>query len=479
MLKKVLIMADSNLAVRFTDETYASRPEVAKALGTNLIDSIWNLILSYRKSFSHELNIFDVNKAPFSITLSSNILEKTNSVENKISRACIQYGALKEGSIERFTLRSEMLKSELKYLAKSKGIIINDVALDNIVQGRNTNALYQPIVNYFNALKKFEKNPMDTIDESLIASYLEILSGGGELLSFYRIKEIETPIQKVLINREYAGAPTEQIEPLMERLLYFVNEAGVHLGVKIAAVNYMMNYIKPFESFNEEMAIIITKCVLAQNDMLSSPVVMPLEMSLCEKKDALATAARETQKSNDLTYYVIEMYKLYDEAMTTLLDRIVNVSREAVEKEYLEDSQLPPIPEKVYQEQSKPVYEEQKKEVIESANEAATPKAKKIIEVSNNEPKVNVHIYQELDEKALNRAAEDLLESDPTLRPSQAHFYVRHCSLGKYYTIQQFKKSEGCVYETARTSMDNLARRGYYRREAVKNKFVYTPISKE
>jgi predicted transcriptional regulator len=51
--------------------------------------------------------------------------------------------------------------------------------------------------------------------------------------------------------------------------------------------------------------------------------------------------------------------------------------------------------------------------------------------------------------------------------------------MGKFYTIQQFKKAEGVVYETARTSMDNLAKRGYYRREQVKNKFVYTPISKK
>ena len=75
--------------------------------------------------------------------------------------------------------------------------------------------------------------------------------------------------------------------------------------------------------------------------------------------------------------------------------------------------------------------------------------------------------------------AQNLLEQDPFLKKGQAHFYVRHCTMGKYYTIQQYKKCEGCVYETARTSMDNLAKLGYYRREQVKNKFVYTPISKE
>ena len=65
------------------------------------------------------------------------------------------------------------------------------------------------------------------------------------------------------------------------------------------------------------------------------------------------------------------------------------------------------------------------------------------------------------------------------LRKTQAHFYARHCSLGKYYTIQQFKKMEKVVYETARTSMDMLAKLGYYKKEQIKNKFVYTPIERK
>jgi hypothetical protein len=34
------------------------------------------------------------------------------------------------------------------------------------------------------------------------------------------------------------------------------------------------------------------------------------------------------------------------------------------------------------------------------------------------------------------------------------------------------------VYETARTSMENLVLLGLYRKEPLKNKFVYTPVVK-
>ena len=70
---------------------------------------------------------------------------------------------------------------------------------------------------------------------------------------------------------------------------------------------------------------------------------------------------------------------------------------------------------------------------------------------------------------------DNLLELYPTLKKGQAEFYSKHCTLGKYYTIGMYKKENDCAYETARTSMDNLASLGFYKKENIRNKFVYTP----
>jgi hypothetical protein len=88
-------------------------------------------------------------------------------------------------------------------------------------------------------------------------------------------------------------------------------------------------------------------------------------------------------------------------------------------------------------------------------------------------------IPKAIDEKEAYRLEKHLLELDPLLKKGQAKFYARHCTLGKKYTIQQYKKYNGCAYETARTSMDHLAELGYYRKEQVKNKFVYAPIPRQ
>ncbi len=455
-------MANTNLAVRFTDEVYASRSDVAKSLGTNLIDSIWLQILNYRKSYSTALSLKDINKVPYTVTLTNAVIEKTQALDSRFEDVFNEYGTLENGSIEKETLRREMIRNSLKHIAKVRNIIINDVALDNIIANRSSDLLYQPLVRYYEALKVIENSNNIIINDTSIARFLEILEG-GELTSFYRTKEISMPSQRVLINREVKGAPTNQIEGMMENLLDFINDPNANLSIKIAGISYSMNYILPFENYNEEMASLLIRCLIQSNHKVPASVIIPFEILHIDSRGALALCSKEAQKSNDLTYYVNESNRMIDETLTFVLDRAVTVSRDETERAYFSEE---PEPVKV-------------EPMVQPIKEEVKLQPKPAFEPANNNPKVNVHVFKDLDEKALRRAAEDLLESDPTLRPGQAHFYVRHCTLGKYYTIQQYKQAEHCVYETARTSMDNLARAGYYRREQVKNKFVYTPISKE
>jgi len=83
-----------------------------------------------------------------------------------------------------------------------------------------------------------------------------------------------------------------------------------------------------------------------------------------------------------------------------------------------------------------------------------------------------------LSDKEIKEYTQYLLETNPALNKNQASFLTSHCTMGRYYTIQQFKKFTRCAYETARTSMDKLAQERYYSKLQVKNKFVYTPRKK-
>ena len=116
---------------------------------------------------------------------------------------------------------------------------------------------------------------------------------------------------------------------------------------------------------------------------------------------------------------------------------------------------------------------EEVRQPIEEANEV--PNVPKIDELSA----VPSNFKEErLSEKEVKEYARYLLETNPSLSRNQANFFANHCTVGRYYTIQQFKKECKTAYETARTSMDKLAKEGYYEKRQVKNKFVYTVKSK-
>ena len=58
-------MANTDLAFRFTEDLYASKTEVMKALNTSLVDNIWANILAYRKTYNKPLGLFTFSKSEY------------------------------------------------------------------------------------------------------------------------------------------------------------------------------------------------------------------------------------------------------------------------------------------------------------------------------------------------------------------------------------------------------------------------------
>ena len=487
-------MADNNIALRFTEETYATRAEVAKALNTNLIDGFWNNILMYRRQYMRATSLTDISKARYQITFSPSIIEKCNIIEQKLlqfEEAVNKYDA---SSYERINIISRQKKSILYSVAKTLGISLNDVALNNILNGREVDSYYAPLVSYYRALAFISNHQEYDTDEDLLAKLYTILNGDGELTSFYRMSEFQVHAQKVVINREYMGAPVRLIEELMESLVDFIEDEDNLPSLKLGAIYYMMDYIKPFEQYNELMSSLLAKYILVKAGFLNSEY-LNIESLFAESYDKFRIYSKEVQKTRDLTYTLV---MVLDEAIKDISDAINMINRleinAARDEYYMGDSKEEfkqefgvdmPVHEETI---SAPVYEvptpsfdeylpkeEAKEEKVEIIPEVKKEPIVEKVKPVKKEPTVMAKAIVSED-KNFKQMEEDMLESDPELRPHQAHFYVRHNTLGKFYTIQLYKKCEGVVYETARTSMDNLAKKGYYKREQVKNKFVYTPV---
>ena len=255
----------------------------------------------------------------------------------------------------------------------------------------------------------------------------------------------------------------------MNDLLDFVNNSEISFVVKIVAAYYFLDYVKPFVSHNEEMALMLIKSILSHNDIGEVSAFLPLDALLALHNENFRKTFLEVQKTNDLTYALLAIIDITINEVQNFLDVITQVRMKEMKREFRSlDNEIPAI---------KPS-NETKQVIIPPVSEEKTSKPEHAKSKPQAEVVVNPIPIELPKEEDVRSVVKNLLESNPLLRPKQAEFYARHRTLGKYYTISMYKKEMGVVYETARTSMDNLAQLGYYRRENIKNKFVYTPIKK-
>lgn len=458
-------MGSFDLNRKYTIEKYCSRIEVAKAIGTNLIEPLWKEIIDYRKTFARALPIQDAFKSPFSLTYIDSVHNLNAKISERISNYIVGIGKLTDSKIAYRTFTTEMLKQSLKYIAKANRIDASEITLQLIVEGKCYDETYRPLVNYYNALQILANKVDIKIDEDLLAEFYAALRGEEELTSFYRLSDNITSASKALVDREFdKGVPAHMIDEMMNVINCYANDNDVSINTRATAILFMFNYIKPFNEFNNELACLLVKCLFANTEIGGSAIYIPLENVLLDN-EFYGDYFKEVLKTKDFTYCFISGASKLIQSLEVAVDRIVQVNAHALDMtEKLGDD-------------SKKIKEEfgievEKDEPVIQVKKELPPAAKPVQVVEIPEEK-------DLTERQLKALENDILESNPFIKKGQAHFYVRHCTKGKFYTIQQYKKFEGCVYETARTSMDNLAVQGYYRRESVKNKFVYTPIDKE
>ena len=460
-------MAFGDLNQKYTIEKYYSRNDLAKALGTNLVDPFWREITEFRRRFGIELPLFDASHAKFGLTYIDSVQGKTAQANDRVTAYVGGIAKLSNNSISRHSFRRDMVINSLRAIAQYNKLNISDVTISNVLEKKPVDEEHIVLARYFNALEVLKNNAYDNIDDSFLARNYAILRGEDELTSFYREEDVETTSSKSLVSKDYdEGIPSHMIDEFMSTLLEYINNFDISLVTRIAAIFFMFNYIKPFEQYNMELACLLAKRVLASTSIDTACVYVPIE-DFINQTSFFDEVSREVKRTRDFTYAFLAASEYINKAFDIALIKINQVQSTSLDEEVKIGSDNRKIKEEFGEHFEKPVHKVSQRHVETKAD----------IQRRYEERAVKEEVH--FSEKELKAKMNDLLEMDPMLSKKQAHFYVHHCTIGRYYTIQQYVKFEGCVYETGRTSMDNLAMLGYYRRDQIKNKFVYTPINKE
>ena len=508
-------MAGNDYAMRFTEDKYATKLEVGRELKVSSVDPFWSNILSYRSHFYHYLTIRTIEKNMLLFCGCPAINSLVNNLEVKLIRVNRECAMLVPNSKEAKNVDYAFRKEIVNLLNESEQLGVGEDFIANVLRGEVVSAIPNNLllVNYLNALNYIKRAYVNAIDEDFLAELYAKLLGTEELTTFYRSSEDRNPENRVLIDRVYTSAPVTLIGPMMNGLFTFISSSTLPTSLKAMITFFYINYVKPFAKYSEEVALLMAKAVLAHEAFGDTVVSLPLERLLVLPREESARIYVEVQKTADVTYFVDYVYKFLNKYCDSFLDdmakakvsemredfyqvdedktieeveipeeqpRIQTVDLFAANEEEEEEEQphVEPQPQPAPQIESRQEYRQVPQEEARPV-EVETPKKKTVKVTYVQEELAVAYIPVALDEKQAVLLEQDLLERDPELKKGEAKFYARHCTKGKKYTIAQYKKSLRCAYETARTSMDHLAELLYYRKEKIKNKYVYIPVERE
>ena len=491
-------MAGNDLAMRFTEDKYATKNEVARELRITSVDAFWANIQSYRSHFYHYLSIRTVEKNMLVFCGCPAMVSLVNGVEMKVMRANREYGMILPSSKQFQQLKNVFGRQILDILNKTEQLGVGEDFYDSVLRHEVVSAIPQNmlLVNYLKALAYIKRSYVNPINEDFLMELYSKLLGTEELTEYYRNSEDKNPENRVLIDRVYTSAPVKIIGDMMGYLFHFIESTNLSTTLKAIITFYYINYVKPFSKYSEEMAILMAKAILAHDAFGETVVDLPLEKLLLLPEEEAARVYVEVQKTSDITYFVNYTFKYLSKKCDEFLDDITNSKVSEMRDDFYQTDESTSNDEEPKEERIETIDLFEASQDNEPANEkpvVETPiKEEPAIETIVEQPKkktVKVQYVQEelavsyipvaLDEKQAVLLEQDLLERDPELKKGEAKFYARHCTKGKKYTIAQYKKYNRCAYETARTSMDHLAELLYYRKEKIKNKYVYIPVERE
>ena len=429
-----------DLAIRFTDEQYATKQDVAKTLGTAVVDALWGTITAYRSAFARLLPIQSIEKQPLQIILTPSILEKTTRFDRKMTKAVSQL-TMHESLTQFSPQLNRLLMPILTSIGHQYGASTAERNLTYILEEKSVErkAELESVNRYFLALKWLAQRRQTKLSEDILGDLLMLLNGTSELNLFYREKDL-TNRPRSLVARVYEFAPYALIEPMMQTLLTMTQSLTLSPIIVATIVLYYLDYIKPFEAYNDEISFLIFKNILVHSGYEVAACYLNVEQFM--ENETYEQRLLEVQRTHDITYLLDYLLPLLETSVDQLLDQLVTLKKADLRQEQYQSLVSPTsIPSPLPQETS-----------------PFAPSESTLGEVE------------------ANRLQQHLLETHPSMKKGEAYFYARHHVVGKYYTLSQYKQKLGCAYETARTSMEHLVKLGYYRKEKYKNKYVYTPV---
>ena len=490
---EVNFMAARDNAFEYTETKYLTRREISNEIGVKITDEMWNRVLNYRTSFYSSISLKDNDNKQLYVCLCPSLASKLNVIRTRLSRLGESFSRLNETSGDKQHFRLTNFTQDITLVAAIRNINIDSSRAKRLISSENPyDDLEEGLLNYVSCLKYVEEHLTSQIDDNYLADLYSLLTGNPELTSFYRNNEVEDDDSRAMVARIYNHAYVDNIETMMNSLFEYLNKSKDEPVLKALITYFYVNYVRPFEKNNEEIAVLLAKAAVTRSDAGEVGALIPLEFLFSSKLEYTKKNFQEILLTGDVTYFISPVLPFVENQIAQLLDLLNEYTVQELRQDFYqeEDNKVeevkqieepaPKEEEKVEIQKEVVIYKQEEIKPQEIVEEKPQEKMVEEADEENDDDEVFETIPVELippkiDEKEAKRLQEHLLELDYRLKKHEAYFFARHHALGSYYTIEQYKKTTKCVYETARTSMEHLVELGYYEKKKVGKKFVYTP----
>lgn len=425
----------------FSDDTYACKEEVQAVYNQSNVDEIWKSILSYRSFYDAETELRDTSSLPYKICLTRKISSFSYNLQTKLNHDLVKFILLPEGLKKEYILQKEI--KALLHTAKANNSSVSENTLRKLAQGEIENIPSDLFVlkAYLESYREASKMTSLTLEDIIRINQL----CSGEEDSKQEVKYRLQPSDDII--NPLKEPSSIEIKEHLEHLLAFLKQEDIPLLLRALSIPYVFMYLRPFEYYNEETSALLAKAFLSMNGLGIIGYTLNLESISYANSKSFFDRLKLVETSLDLTY-ALERFLAFiikDE------ENISSVLKEfTIKKEEMNNDTLSPLERDS---------DHRDIAVVDAPSQFALPAF----------PRKDSY-------ETIEARARQLREVHPQLKKKQAHFYAGHCTIGLHYTIEQFKAEEHTVYETARTSMEDLANRGFYKKEMIGKKFVYTPI---
>lgn len=421
---------------RFSDDCYATKDEAKAVYNLEDISSIWEKVLNYRSFYDVETDLIDVDSNHYKICLTKKLLSDSYHLQNDYLNDYISYITLSQDDKALYAYDKKTFG--IKVTARFLGISLPETMAEKIAKGNIENVplnlfalkAYADTLEYAFSLKSLSLEDIENINKSLSGEERESLAK-------YRSSFVND------INPLKAPGK-EDIQKHLNALLVSLKDENIPLLLRALDILYVFSYLRPFEVANEATSAIVAKTFLKNNGFGIIGFYLDFESIAFAHSDSFYKRLKNAEETLDLTYFLFNVLPYF--------------------KSLEEENKL------------------KLKEYLEKTKEEAKEREEKLPRMGEEVPLIETLTYAlpsfptNIKSEEIEDTARKLMEVHPHLKKKQAHFYAGHCTIGLHYTIEQFKEAEHSVYETARTSMEDLAKRGFYKKEQIGKKFVYTPV---